>query len=572
MQFDLLIRNGMIIDGTGNPWFTADIGVRRGHIAAIGALGKAEAARTIDARGKVVAPGFVDAHAHSDYLILADPTNENKLLQGVTLDTAGHCGYSAAPIGEVWFQEWWVPEITERFTVTPLERGEEVLREHGVELNWRTLGEYLAAVEGRRPGTNYLNFVGQVALRLAASGDYARRPTKREFAAMQRMLRQAMRDGAFGFSTESGSHKGMDFDTEELIELCKVAGAAGGIFTNHMRNYDDEAVSATREALAVCEAAGVPMIISHLGVAGRRRGVPAEAILSLIDDARDRGLQVTADVMPYGYEEALFFSAQMRDLLPEWATEGGADEFARRMAGSDARARLRDELIAGKASRFYVSPEAKPGEAYSCGPLGYPGWEERLEVVRCAQAQFAGRRIGEIARETGQDPFEVVFAILAADFDAAKVFRSKADDTDMRALVTHPWVAFGGDGAQTRAIRRPGIPNPTQYSIFPMILGRYVRQRRWLRWEEAIRKMTSLPCLAMGIYDRGVLRTGAWADITIFDPDRVNDCPDYARYPEQYAIGIEQVIVNGTLSVEDGRLTGERDGRVLRSTDRGKVR
>lgn len=566
MQLDLLIRRGMVIDGTGNPWFVADVGVRRGRIVAIGDLARAQATRTIEAAGKVVAPGFVDAHAHSDYLILADPTNENKLLQGVTLDTAGHCGYSAAPIGDVWFQEWWVPEITERFTVTPLERGREVLREHGVDLDWRTLDEYLGAVERGRPGTNYLNFVGQVALRLAATGDYTRRPDGREFAAMKRLLRQSMRAGAFGFSTESGSHKGMDFDTEELVELCKVAGADGGIFTNHMRNYDDAAVDSTREALAICEQSGVPMIISHLGVAGRRRGVPAEAILSLIDDARERGLQVTADVMPYGYEEALFFSARLRDLLPEWATEGGADAFRQRIADPSDRARLRAELVAGQSSRFYVSPTAKPGEAYSTGPLGYPGWEARLEIVRCADPRYAGRRVGEVARELGQDPFDVVFDILAADFAAAKVFRSKADDDDLRALVTHPWVAFGGDGAQTRAIRRPGIPNPTQYSIFPMILGRYVRQRRWLRWEEAIRKMTSLPCLAMGLYDRGVLRSGAWADITIFDPDRVSDCPNYDQYPQQYAIGIDHVIVNGVHTVADGALTGERGGQVLRLT------
>lgn len=564
MQLDLLIRRGMVIDGTGNPWFVADVGVRGGRIVAIGDLARARATRTIEAGGKVVSPGFVDAHAHSDYLILADPANENKLLQGVTLDTAGHCGYSAAPIGDVWFQEWWVPEITERFTVTPLERGREVLAEHGVELNWRTLDEYLAAVEGRHPGTNYLNFVGQVALRLAATGDYTRRPKRREFAAMKRLLRESMRAGAFGFSTESGSHKGMDFDTEELIELCKVAGAAGGIFTNHMRNYDDAAVASTQEALAICERAGVPMIISHLGVAGRKRGVPAEAILSLIDDARERGLQVTADVMPYGYEEALFFSARLRDLLPEWATEGGAGAFRDRMADPAERGRLREELRAGKSSRFYVSATAKPGEAYSTGPLGYPGWEARLAIVRCADPRYAGRRVGEIAREAGRDPFDVVFDILLADFEAAKVFRSKADDEDLRALVAHPWVAFGGDGAQTRAIRRPGIPNPTQYSIFPLILGRYVRQRRWLRWEDAIRKMTSLPCLAMGIYDRGVIRTGARADITIFDPDRVSDCPDYDAYPQQYALGIEQVIVNGVHTVVDGALTAARGGQVLR--------
>jgi N-acyl-D-aspartate/D-glutamate deacylase len=235
MELDVLIRGGMVFDGTGNPWFVADVGIKDGKVAAVGKLNGTPAVTTIDARGLAVAPGFVDAHAHSDYLILADPTNENKLLQGVTLDVAGNCGYSAAPIGEAFFKEWWVPEISERFTVCSLEEGRRVLKEHGVELSWRTMGEYLDAVDASQPSTNYLNFTGQVALRLATYGEYSRRPTDEEFEGMRAHLHEAMRAGSFGVSTESGSHKEMDFDVEELVELCTIAAEYGGVYSNHMR-------------------------------------------------------------------------------------------------------------------------------------------------------------------------------------------------------------------------------------------------------------------------------------------------------------------------------------------------
>lgn len=562
---DVVIRRGMVFDGTGNPWVVTDVGIKNGRIAALGDLSRARAGRTIEAAGKAVAPGFVDAHAHSDYLILSDPSNENKLLQGVTLDVAGNCGYSAAPLGDVWFQEWWVPDIAERFSVCSLERGREVLKEHGVDLNWSDLRGYLAAVDAAQPATNYLNFVGQVALRLAAYGEYGRRPKPAEFRLMKRMLRESMRAGSFGVSTESGSHKGMDFDVAELVDLCRVAHEYGGVYSNHMRDYGKHVVASTEEALYISEASGIPSIISHIGVEGRQHGVPAEALLGLLDAARERGIQVTADIMPYGYSESLTFSARASDLLPEWATDGGADAFPVRMADPILRAQLMDEVLAGRSSRFYVSPTAKPGEAYHTGPLGYAGWEDRLEIVACAGSNYAGRRIGPLAREMGLEPVEVLIRALEADFDTIKLFHNTWTEADLRAMVTHPWVAFGGDGAQTRAMpRRPGVPNPTQYGVFPMVLGRYVRQKGWLRWEDAIRKMTSLPCSALGIFDRGVIRPGAWADITVFDPDRIIDCPSYLEYPPAYANGIEHVIVNGVVTVSDGVQTGVRGGRALR--------
>jgi N-acyl-D-aspartate/D-glutamate deacylase len=340
MELDILIRGGMVFDGTGNPWFVGDVGIKDGRIAAVGKLNGTPARQEIDARGLAVAPGFVDAHAHSDYLILADPTNENKLLQGVTLDVAGNCGYSAAPIGDAFFKEWWTPEIAERFTVCSLDEGRRVLQEHGVELSWRTMGEYLDAVDAKHPSTNYLNFTGQVALRLATYGEYSRRPTAEEFEVMQGHLHEAMRGGAFGVSTESGSHKEMDFDVEELIELCKIAAEYGGVYSNHMRNYDMEVIASTEEAIYISERANIPSIISHIGVGGRKRGVPAEGLLAMIDAARERGVQVTADLMPYGYRESLTFTARASDLLPEWATDGGAAAFGDRVGVPEVREQL----------------------------------------------------------------------------------------------------------------------------------------------------------------------------------------------------------------------------------------
>ncbi len=565
MKFDIVIKNGMVIDGTGNPWFVADVGIKDDRIAAVGRLNGTASEKEIDATGMIVAPGFVDAHAHSDYLILADPTNENKLLQGVTLDVAGNCGYSAAPIGDVFFREWWTPDITERFTVCSLDQGRALLAEHGIDLNWTTLDGYLAAIDRKQPSTNYLNFVGQVALRLAAFGEYQRQPDAAEFETMKSMLRHSMEAGSFGVSTESGSHKEMEFEVGELIDLCRIAAEYGGVYSNHMRNYDTEVVASTEEALYISEEGNIPSIISHIGVAGRHVGVPAEALLGLIDAARDRGIQVTADIMPYGYSESLTFTARARDLLPEWATDRGPDGFNGLMADPDIREQLKEELKDGKSSRWYVSPDAIPGEAYDRGPLGNDGWEDQLEFVVCEDSRFIGRRASDLVREWGIDPFEVLFLALESDFETAKIMHTTWTEEDLRQMIVHPWVAFGGDGAQTQAIRRrPGVPNPTQYSIFPMILGRYVRQKKWLRWEDAIRKMTSLPCAAMGIYDRGVVRPGFHADITIFNPDTVIDSPSYYAYPDRYAVGIEHVIVNGVHTVDNGEQTGERGGQVLR--------
>jgi N-acyl-D-aspartate/D-glutamate deacylase len=425
---------------------------------------------------------------------------------------------------------------------------------------------YLSAIDAAQPSTNYLNFTGQVALRLAAYGEYGRRPSGDEFATMQQLMHQSMREGSFGVSTESGSHKEMDFDVEELIELCKIAAEYGGIYSNHMRDYEMEVVASTEEALYISEQANIPSIISHIGVAGRQRGVPAEGLLALLDRGRERGLQVTADIMPFGYRESLTFTALARDMLPESATADGHDAFKQEMADPDSRERLKQELREGASSRWYVSPTAKKGEAYSEGPLAGDGWPEQLEFVVCAERAFEGRRAAEIAREVGSDPFDVLFWALEADWDTAKVMHTSWAEEDLKLMVQHPWVAFGGDGAQTKAMwgKRPGVPNPTQYCIFPMILGRYVRQKNWLRWEDAIRKMTSLPCAAMGIYDRGVIRPGAWADVTIFDPDTIIDTPSYYHYPQTYARGIHHVIVNGAPAVLDGRQTGERPGKALR--------
>ena len=257
-MYDLLLRDARLVDGAGNPWHRGDLAIKGQRIAAVGRLGRSSARRVIHARGRVVSPGFIDIHSHSDYLVLADPLAENKLWQGVTTDVSGNCGFSAAPLGQVWLQEWWVENPDDRFTVVSRAAGKEILARHGIELNWSSLGEYFARIEANGLALNYASFVGQVALRLAVTGEYSRRPKPAELRQMKALLARAMQQGALGLSTESGSHRDMDFDLSELIELCQVAARYGGSYACHMRSYDDRLIASLQEAFQTAEAARIP--------------------------------------------------------------------------------------------------------------------------------------------------------------------------------------------------------------------------------------------------------------------------------------------------------------------------
>ena len=558
----LIIRNGSVVDGTGNPWYAADVRVVDAQIVEVGRnLQAIDGCQVIDASGLVVAPGFVDIHGHSDYLMLADPVARSKIRQGVTTDVAGNCGYSAIPQGEeAFFQEWWTPEIGERFKVVSQEQGRAMLSEHGIDLNWKDLDGYYSELRTKGMSVNYATFVGHVALRLAVMGEYQRKPNADEMDQIKEKLDLAMRQGAFGISTECGTHRNMDFDLSELEDMCQVIRGYGGRFAFHIRDYGDNLLESMEEALWLLKRTGVPGIISHILSRGRENWGKARYALQMMEEARRDGVDVIGDIMPYGYSEALFFTPYLRDLLPEWSFEGGSQALVERLNQPDLVARLTEELRAGKSSAFYVAPGFDEEEAYGQGPLADPAWPHYVRVVESEVPEFVGRTFAELAADG--DTFGALFEVLRRDPDAKKLITEVSDD-DHRLIATHPLVAYGTDGGLVHAIKRPGLPNPTLYGVFPYILRRYVREEGVLSLEEAVRKMTSLATRGLGLRGRGLIEAGNAADIVVFDPDTVSDVVSYDEFPAEFACGIEAVVVNGVPVLLGGEVTGELPGEPL---------
>jgi N-acyl-D-amino-acid deacylase len=570
-MYDVLLKNGRIVDGTGNPWYRGDVAIQEGRIAAIGSLGPVDAHRTLDVAGKVVAPGFIDIHGHSDYLILANPQAENKIMQGITTDCAGNCGFSAAPIGDVWLQEWWVEDPLERFTVVSREEGREVLARHGIELDWSSLQEYYQRIEQRGTAINYCSFVGQVALRLAVTGEHARQPSAEELERMKSLLAEAMEQGALGVSTESGSHRGMDFSPEELIALCEVAASHGGRYSCDVGDFGAGLIGAVKEGLYVAEKADIPVILSHLLVYGLENSGKSRYVVKLIEEARERGVQVTADMFPYWFSESLHFFPLLNSLLPEWVTEGGDQAMLERLQDPEERARVKAELQEGKSSRWYVVPDRDEEEAYGKSPLKKEHWEETLLILSCRKGElYQNQTMDKIARSMGVDSFDALLNLLTLDPGTRKVFVS-ANQEDLRTFMAYPGTAFGTDGGLVKAILRPGVPNPVLTASFPHLLGQYVRQEKLLTLEDAVRKLTSLAAQSLGLYDRGLLLQGMPADVVVFDPDTVDGNPIYDPAADRHTAylnkGIELVMVNGQVVLEGDTPTGALPGQVLRLND-----
>lgn len=563
-MFDIKIKNGTIVDGTGNPWFVADIGITGERISAIGDLSSVKARRTIDATNKIVSPGFCDLHSHSDYLILANPTAESKVTVGVTADISGNCGGSAAPQNEMFWQEWWTPDVDERFKLVTREYAKNTLAMHGIGFDWHTVKEYLDKVRKTGISINYGQLIGHYTLRIAAYGQERRKPTPEELETMKSLLRQGIMEGAIGFSTEVGSHFIWEYEIDELLELCKTCKEAGGVFSYDIIDYGPRMLHDLEVALWVVEQTGVPAIISHIQVYGRENSGKAKYVLQMIDDTRSRGFNVVADVMANALGGGLFFSARGVDLLPEWCH----DNLAEVLDNPETRERLRKELMDGRSSRFYVNPnrteeERQAGMVYSFGPLKDIHWHHYVTIVRCKDKSLEGKTIYDIMRERGTERFDTLFDVLRKDPDVRTVINNVHPD-NMREVVCHPHVAFGTDGGLVGAIKRPQIPNPCLYATFPMVIRKYVREEKVLRLEDCIRKMSSLPMIATKQYDRGVLRPGFKADVVVFDYDEISEVLEYGdTVPTVFAKGIENVIVNGTLVVEEGKHNGQRPGQVL---------
>jgi N-acyl-D-amino-acid deacylase len=562
---NLLIKNALVVDGTGNPWYKASVGVKDGKVAEVGDIAGGIADEVIDAKGTVLCPGFVDMHGHSDYHIIANPTADSKVLQGITTEFAGECGYSSAPIRDKWFQEWWVEDPFQRFSVTSYEKGREVLRRHGIKDQWTDLDEYLSIVEEICPSINYCTFMGHVALRVAVTGDYLKKPDRQELDDMKRLLSEGISQGAYGFSTESGTHRKMDLPTSELEEMFSVSARLGARAAYHLKDYGTRAMEALREGLDLVSKTGARTILSHLSVQGMENWGKGDFVLECIDEARRSGIEVWADVMPYPSSgEALFFSPRAVDMLPQWVADLPSHEISRVLCDSEKRLRLKADLAEGKASSFYYVAREDQDEAYGRGPLSDFHWPYYVRIVESHVPGVVGRTVHEIAAKQGTGAFDTLLDIIRQDPDTKKVL-NRTSEEDAKAFAAHPLIGFGTDGGLVGAIRRPGIANPTLYSVFPYVLRQFVFNENLMPLEEAIRKMTSLPCIAHGIRDRGLIRPGYSADLVVFDPLTVSPNVQYdVRMPLPPSRGISLVVVNGQITVREGIHTGARAGKVLR--------
>ena len=528
-MFDLLIRGGTVVDGTGRPGFAADVGVVGGAVTEIGSIPpEARAAKTIGADGHIVAPGFIDIHTHADIALLARPEHLPKAMQGVTTEVFTNCGLGFAPVTEAGLN-------IQRQYIAGLfgDAGGKVLDSQGgsqprVDWNWRTVAEFLARFEIQGIGANIAYLVPHGALRVSAMGMEERPATAAELAGMCALLTQGMEEGAWGMSTGIWYAPMRAAAREELARLCRIAG----FFATHQRDYGDALFAATEESLAIAREAGVPVQIAHLQMNGPNNAGRAAELLAKLDEARALGIDVTCDTYPYTAG-----STFIQSLLPAWAIEGGPDAILRRLAEQETRARIVADLSALRAdwSRYnLVGAES---------PTNHP---------------FEGRMFTEVAQARSLSIGEFVCAVLEEEQLRACFVHHAAHEENVREILRWSGQMVGSDG-----LHLPGKTHPRLYGTFPRVLGRYVREEKILSVEQAVHKMTGMPAARLGLKKRGLLQNGCAADLVIFDPKTVCDTATFDD-PLRYPTGIPYVFVNGVAVKDADQPTFALPGQVLR--------
>ncbi|MFZ5823074.1 MAG: N-acyl-D-amino-acid deacylase family protein [Bacillota bacterium] len=540
MGFDLVIRNGRVVDGTGNPWYQADLGIVGDRIAKIGAIADAEAggAKIIDAAGRVVSPGFIDMHTHSDLMVFVEPDLPAKVMQGVTTDFLTQDGISVAPVSVATKPVW-------RKMLAGLNG------DPPIEWTWNSLGEYMEALEQVRPSINLATLVPYGNIRAEVLGFGPGSPNPAQLELMKVLIEQGMREGAFGMSLGLVYQPEVYATTEELTELYKVVGKHGGIMVVHMRNEGDRLLEATDEVIKICLEAGCPLHISHLKAAGRRNWEKGPLLLEKMEQARARGLEVTFDQYPYTAGSTIFHAC-----LPPWATEGGVEKIVARLKDPGLRARIAWEI------EQMVGPDRPtddPTLLFWDNFAGSAGWDGVMitAVSRPQNKEMEGQTVAALAAAHGKSPAEFAFDLLIEEECGVSMAVFISSEENVERFLAHEYGTIGSDGLLV------GKPHPRAYGSFPRALGHYVREKGLLSLPQMIRRMTSLPAQRLGLQDRGLLRPGMKADMVIFDPDTIAEVSTYAD-PRRYPVGIQAVVVNGAVTVENGRLTGARRGMVLR--------
>ncbi|WP_020474343.1 N-acyl-D-amino-acid deacylase family protein [Zavarzinella formosa] len=527
--YDLVIRGGKIVDGTGNPWFVGDVAIRGDKIVAVGSVPAKSGKREIDAKGLVVSPGFIDIHSHSDYLLLEDGNAPSKIRQGVTTEVLGE-GSSVAP---------------NRGELTPKMTGD------GPQPRFARLADYFDKLERSGVAVNVASYVGMDNIWQSVMGHSFDRPTAEQFAKMREITEEAMKDGAFGMSSLLAMPPGSLTTTEDIIELCKVVAKHRGIFSSHNRNEGTGILEAVKECITIGEKAGLPVDIIHLKIADQKLWGRMNEVVALIETARQRGVNVQANVYPYTRG-----NNNLASIIPPWAHEGGTPKMLARLKETEQREKMKKDIREGLPG-WYNHYTAVGGD-WSRMLVSGKGPYEGLTMDRVIASKSKDKT-------PTPDPLDLLFDILIEQGGSIPTVYEHHTQKDMTLALSQSWCSVGSDGAaySTEGGLRRGNPHPRNFGTFPRVLGVYVRETGLLKLEDAIRKMTSLNANKLGITDRGLLRPGMLADVTIFDPKTLIDKSTYES-PFHYNEGIEYVVVNGKLVLDQGKPTGEKPGRALR--------
>lgn len=529
-EFDLIIRHGRIVDGTGNPWFYGDVATRGDRIVAVGRLSTKQAVREIDATGMVVSPGFIDIHSHSDTLLLEDGAAQSKIRQGVTTEVLGESDSPGPSLGQL------KPKL---------------LKARDQTLQWRTLGEYFDLIDHEGVAVNVASYVGLGAVWRCVMGDSFDRPTDEQRMQMQTLVKQAMAEGAMGLSSMLAMPPGSLATTDDVVALCREVAKAGGIYSTHIRNEGSGVFESVKEAIEIAERAQIPVDIIHLKIADQQYWGRMREIVALIDAARNRGVNVQAHVYPYTRG-----NNDLASIVPPWAHEGGATKLRERLKDPESRERIKRDIR-----------------------QGLPGWYNHYTAVGgdwsrmliSKETTFKGLTVDRVLSERGKgtsptpDMLDVFLDYLSDENASVSTVYAHHTEDDMTLALAQPWCSVGSDGsalAVAGPLRR-GNPHPRSFGTFPRLLGIYGRELNVLRLEDAVRKITSLNAAKIGLTDRGLIRPGQFADLVIFNPTTITDRATYTE-PFQYADGVVSVIVNGQVALQDGEPTRARAGRSLR--------
>jgi N-acyl-D-amino-acid deacylase len=524
MDFDLIIKNGTIIDGTGSRGRKSDIGIQDDKIATIDFSLPENNCPTIDATGYIVAPGFVDIHSHSDFLWLSRPESDSKILDGVTTEICGNCGLSAFPLyGSV------------------LKRRSEGLTKYGIKITWQSASEFYDMAERTKSSANRAFLVGHGNIR-ACTVEYENRiPNPHEFNQMIKYLEESMEAGAFGMSSGLIYPPGCYAKTDEIIELCKVVSSYGGLYATHIRNEGDRVEESITEAIEISKRSGTKTQISHLKTSGSKNWHKINNIKTIIERAVNGGIDVSCDRYPY-----IAAATDLDVILPHWVYEGGTEEQLARLKDTRIREQITHEIY-----------QQKDDTLWNTIMISSVYYDKNKWMV--------GKTITEISRETEKHPLEVVFDLLIDEETRVDIFLFSMNEDNLEKILGWDFIFVGSDSSM-RADCEPlnsGKPHPRSYGTFSRVLGVYCREKKLLSEEKAIQKMTGLPSQKIGLDRRGLIKKDYFADITIINPEKVADRSTYLK-PHQYSEGIEYVIVNGKITVNRGRHTGITNGRILR--------